>query len=73
MIFVDSVFFLFFFYFEFENCNLLMKVKLLSSDSEIPYGHQAPPSMGFSRQRYWSGLPFPSPRLKFLERCYFRF
>ena len=23
--------------------------------------HQAPPSMGFSRQYYWSGLPFPSP------------
>ena len=22
---------------------------------------QAPLSMGFSRQRYWSGLPFPSP------------
>ena len=23
---------------------------------------QAPKSMGFSRQEYWSGLPFPSPR-----------
>ena len=23
--------------------------------------HQAPPSMGFSRQQYWSGVPFPSP------------
>ena len=23
--------------------------------------HQAPPSMGFSRQEYWSGLPFPPP------------
>ena len=23
--------------------------------------HQAPLSMGFSRQQYWSGLPFPSP------------
>ena len=22
---------------------------------------QAPPSMGFSRKEYWSGLPFPSP------------
>ena len=22
---------------------------------------EAPPSMGFSRQEYWSGLPFPSP------------
>ena len=23
--------------------------------------HQAPPSTGFSKQEYWSGLPFPSP------------
>ena len=23
--------------------------------------YQAPPSMGFSGQEYWSGLPFPSP------------
>ena len=23
--------------------------------------HQAPPSMGFSRQEYWTELPFPSP------------
>ena len=23
--------------------------------------HQAPPSMEFSSQEYWSGLPFPSP------------
>ena len=23
--------------------------------------YQASPSMGFSRQEYWSGLPFPSP------------
>ena len=23
--------------------------------------HQAPVSMGFSRQEYWSGLPFPPP------------
>ena len=34
------------------------------SDSLQPHGlyvaHQAPLSMGFSRQQYWSGLPFPS-------------
>ena len=23
--------------------------------------YQAPPSLGFSRQEHWSGLPFPSP------------
>ena len=26
--------------------------------------HQAPPSLGFSRQVHWSGLPFPSPKWK---------
>ena len=26
--------------------------------------HQAPPSMGLSRQEYWSGLPLPSPNNK---------
>ena len=33
------------------------------SDSATPWtvAHQAPPSMEFSRQEYWSGLPFPSP------------
>ena len=33
------------------------------SDSAIPWTvvYQASLSMGFSRQEYWSGLPFPSP------------
>ena len=37
-----------------------------SLDPVLPFtspwtvAHQAPPSMGFSRQEYWSGLPFPS-------------
>ena len=32
------------------------------SDSETPWtiAHQVPPSMEFSRQEYWSGLPFPA-------------
>ena len=32
------------------------------SDSATAWtvAHQAPPSMEFSRQQYWSGLPFPS-------------
>ena len=42
-----------------------MKVKSLSRVqlSATPWtaAHQAPPSMGFSRQEYWSGLPLPSP------------
>ena len=32
--------------------------------------HQAPPSMGFSGQQYWSGLPLPSPSFT-LEDRYF--
>ena len=31
------------------------------SDSLNPIAYQAPLSMEFSRQEYWSGLPFPSP------------
>ena len=27
----------------------------------VTIAYQAPPSLGFSRQEYWSGLPFPSP------------
>ena len=42
-----------------------VKVKSLSRVRlfAIPWtvAHQTPPSMGFSRQEYWSGLPFPSP------------
>ena len=33
------------------------------SDSATPWtvAHQSPLSMGFTRQEYWNGLPFPSP------------
>ena len=37
----------------------LSRVWLFSTPWTVAY--QAPPSMGFSRQEYWSGLPFPSP------------
>ena len=30
--------------------------------------HQAPPSLGFSRQEHWSGLPFPSPLLSTTDK-----
>ena len=33
--------------------------------------HHAPPSMGFSRQEYWSGVPFPSPTLPFNQFFFF--
>ena len=32
--------------------------------------HQAPPSMGFSGQQYWSGVPLPSPYLPLLKDKY---
>ena len=42
-----------------------VQVKSLSSVWLLPNPwtavYQAPPSMGFSRQEYWSGLPLPSP------------
>ena len=38
---------------------LLRRVRLFATPWGVAY--QAPPSMGFSRQEYWSGLPFPSP------------
>ena len=38
---------------------LLSRVQLLATPWTVAY--QAPPSMGFSRQEYWSGLPLPSP------------
>ena len=37
----------------------LSHVQLIATPWNVTY--QAPPSMGFSRQEYWSGLPFPSP------------
>ena len=37
----------------------LSRVRLLATPWTV--AHQAPPSMGFSRQEYWSGVPLPSP------------
>ena len=37
----------------------LSRVRLFATAWTVAY--QAPPSMGVSRQEYWSGLPFPSP------------
>ena len=37
----------------------LSRVRLFATPWTVAY--QAPPSMGFSWQQYWSGLPFPSP------------
>ena len=50
---------------------LLLLLLLLSRVSRVRLcatpqtaAHQAPPSLGFSREEYWSGLPFPSPMHK---------
>ena len=47
-----------------------VKVKLLSGVRLLATlwtaAHQAPPSMGFSRQRYWSGVPLPSPNYSYI-------
>ena len=32
--------------------------------------HQSPPSMGFSRREYWSGVPLPSPMVNDLLLCW---
>ena len=38
----------------------LSRIRLLATPWTAAY--QAPPSMGFSRQEYWSGVPLPSPK-----------
>ena len=38
---------------------MLLSVQLFATPWTVAY--QAPPPMGFSRQEYWSGLPFSSP------------
>ena len=47
-----------------RNCMLLLlshfsRVRLCVTPEMA--AHQALPSLGFSRQEHWSGLPFPSP------------
>ena len=53
-------------------CHFLLQCRKVESESEVTQScltlsdpwtaaYQAPPSMGFSRQQYWSGVPLPSP------------
>ena len=53
-------------------CHFLLQCMRVKSESEVAQSvrlfvitwtaaHQAPPSMGFSKQEYWSGVPLPSP------------
>ena len=59
-------------------CHFLLQCMKVKSQSEVaqlcltlvtPWttAYQAPPSMGFSRQKYWSGLPLPSPGKEYRE------
>ena len=43
----------------YSEVKLLSRVQLFVTPWTVAY--QGPPSTGFSRQEYWSGLPFPSP------------
>ena len=54
------------------SCHFLLQCMKVKSESEVSQSvqlfsttwtaaHQAPSSMGFSRQEYWSGVPLPSP------------
>ena len=55
-------------------CHFLLQCMKVEIESEVAQSYltlsdpmsaayQAPPSMGFSRQQYWSGVPLPSPDL----------
>ena len=54
-------------------CHFLLQCMKVKSESEVTQScpilvtpwtaaYQAPPFMGFSRQKYWSGVPLPSPK-----------
>ena len=51
---------------EAHKCGMLLLLLGCSSGVQLcatpeMAAHQAPPSLEFSRQEHWSGLPFPSP------------
>ena len=55
-------------------CHFLLQCMKVKSESEVVHvrplawtaAYQAPPSMGFSRQEYWSGVPLPFPPFSIL-------
>ena len=47
------------FYWRVLLLSLFSRVRLCATPEMA--AHQAPPSLGFSKQEHWSGLPFPSP------------
>ena len=62
-------------------CHFLLQCMKVKSESEVAQScltlatpwtaaYQAPPSIGFSRQKYWSGLPLPSPSGRFRRNLF---
>ena len=62
-------------------CHFLLQCMKVKSESEVSQScltlatpwtaaYQAPPSMGFSRQEYWSGVPLPSPSVGAVPQNY---
>ena len=63
-------------------CHFLLQCMKVKSESEVAQScptlatpwtaaYQAPPSMGFSRQEYWSGVPLPSPSVFYTLLYYY--
>ena len=61
-------------------CHFLLQCMKVKNDSEVTqscptlsdpmdYSPPGPPSMGFSRQEYWSGMPLPSPNKENIQGC----
>ena len=59
-------------------CHFLLQCMKVKSESAVTQScptlsdpmdaaHQAPPSMGFPRQEYWSGVPLPSPNIHIIS------
>ena len=59
-------------------CHFLLQCMKVKSESEVTQScpllatswtaaYQAPPSMGFSKQEYWSGVPLPSPYMYLVD------
>ena len=57
------------FFFSFVVVVLIAQSCLDSFETPWTVAYQAPLSMGFSRQKYWSGLPFPSPYKSLDFKC----
>ena len=53
-------------YVKWSEVKSLSHVQLFATPWTVAY--QAPPSMGFSRQEYWSGVPLPSPNYVVIDK-----